>query len=95
MDRELTLLGPPRAREGGTWRPLAVTRPNALLAFVALRGGPVRHDEESDRLLSTAQALAARLGLAWPPEAAPPELDDAGLLERVEALLGGARSASA
>lgn len=94
MDRELTLLGPPRARVGGTWRPLAVTRPNALLAFVALRRGPVRRDELAALLLSTAQALASRLGLAWSP-AAPDAPEDDDLLERVEALLGEAQAASA
>lgn len=46
MGRELQLLGPPRARvRDDAWQPLAATRPNALLAFVGHRGGPVRREE--------------------------------------------------
>lgn len=45
MEAGVRLLGHPEARVGESWIPLRPARPEAVLAFLARRGGPVRRAE--------------------------------------------------
>jgi len=74
MDVAVRMLGPPAIRVDGTWTSLRPTKPNALLAFLAYRGGRVRRGEleallwaESDAVHAQADLRQALAGLVRRP----------------------------
>jgi predicted ATPase/DNA-binding SARP family transcriptional activator len=63
MEARVRLLGPPAVRASGAWVPLRPGRADAMLAFVARRGAPVRRSEVAALLWPDADARHAAANL--------------------------------
>lgn len=60
MDVGVRLLGPPAIRVAGAWAQLRPSKPNALLVYLAYRGGRVRRGELTTLLWAEADATHAQ-----------------------------------